>query len=301
MIQTESCFWYKPHRFAFMSIPYHRIVTPSNWELARLFMGGPAMLARFPSGLGAPSRESWLFACTNRNYDFCSLHQKARSQTRRGLEACSVEQVDFRYLAKWGHRLNVDTFERQGRSARSISESSWCRYCQAAGRFPAFEAWMAFVGGQPAALLVASLVEDCYSILQQSSSSAYLSQNPNNALTFTVTKLKVSRPEVAFVSYGLNSLEFTAGLEHYKLRMGFERRFFRERLFVNPALVPFLALGGRIVANRMAQKHPESDFWRKASALLQLNATEAACTYEADNVLEKNVTSSKRARTTSWV
>src|SRR5713226_5250640 len=106
VIETASCFWYNAYPFAYLSIPYHRPVTPSAGELVRLFLGGPSILVRYPGGADGDGRESWLFACADRDYDFASLHKKARNQTRRGLETCDIEQVDFDYLARRGHALN---------------------------------------------------------------------------------------------------------------------------------------------------------------------------------------------------
>jgi hypothetical protein len=119
--------------------------------------------------------------------------------------------------------------------------------------------------------LVGALIDDCFSILLQASASAYLDQCPNNALIFTVTKLKLSQQAVAKVSYGLNSIDYTPGLEHFKLRMGFTKSPLKERIVLNPMATPLLALGGRKIIGRVARKHPHSDLWRKASTILSQN------------------------------
>jgi hypothetical protein len=186
------------------------------------------------------------------------------------MEHCTVEQVDFGYLAEHGHTLNEETFQRQRRDPQTITEQQWHRYCEAASQIPDFEAWGAFVNGHLAAFMVTALVEDCLSILHQSSSTDYLRYYPNNALIFTVTKLKLSCPEVGYVSYGLKSLDDTAGLDHFKLRMGFELKPFKDCVVFNPVLRPFLTLGGRRIIEWIAHQRPESDLWRKASKALHL-------------------------------
>lgn len=270
IIKTESCYWYNPRPFFFMSLPYHRLMTPSPWELAHVLLKGPSVAVRFPTVLDGTGKGGGLFICSDRIYDLQSLHQKARNQTRRGLENCTVEQVSFDYLAEQGHVLNVKTFLRQGRDPQTITEQQWHRYCEAASHIPDFEAWGAFVGGRLVAFMVTALVEDCFSILHQNSTTEHLQHYPNNALVFTVTKLKLSSPEVRYVSYGLKSLDDTAGLDHFKLRMGFEIMPFKESIVFNPLLKPLLFLGGRKVIEWMARRHPESDLWRKASRVLQL-------------------------------
>jgi hypothetical protein len=114
--------------------------------------------------------------------------------------------------------------------------------------------------------MVTALVEDHFSILHQSSATDVLHSHPNNALTFTVTKLKMSCQKVACVSYGLKSPDDrTRGVDEFKLNMGFEVRPFGDTVALNPLLKPFL---WRKPVRWMARKHPESDFWRRVSGVL---------------------------------
>ncbi len=272
VIETQSCFWYSPKPLIFMSLPYHRLVTPSRRELAHVLLGGPAVAARFPSVLNGVGGQGGLFLCEGRTYDFSALHGKARNQTRRGLERCSVEQIDFGYLLTHGQALNVETLMRQGRDGRGMSEYQWRGYCRAADKIPGFEAWCAFVGGSLAAFMVTALVEDWLSILHQSAATQYLGYYPNNALVFTVTKRKLSCPEVGYVSYGLKSLDDTAGLDQFKLRMGFTLKPFKECFVFNPLLKPFLSSVGYHFIKWMARRRPESDLWRKATRVLRVAA-----------------------------
>lgn len=253
-----------------MSLPYHHLVTPSRRELARVLVGGPAVAVRYPTIRCGTGREGGLFICSDRNYDLHSLYQKARNQTRRGMERCTVEKLHFAYVAEYGHRLNVETFLRQGRDPQTITEQEWGRYCKAASENPDFEAWGALVRGHLAALIVTALVEDCFSILHQSSDTKLLKYYPNNALVFTVTQLKLSSPEAAYVSYGRKSLDDTSGLDHFKLRMGFELKPFKECIVLNPLLGPLLRVGGHRIIEWVARQNPSSDLWRKASRALRL-------------------------------
>jgi hypothetical protein len=196
-----------------------------------------------------------------------------RNYTRRGLENCSVERVDFGYLAQRGHQLNVESFERQGRDATTMTESEWYRYCEAASGIPGFEAWGAWVRGDLAAFVVAALVEDCSCMHHQSAATRYLPLFPNHALNFTVTREVLARPEVNSVCYGQDSL-VTPGIDTYKSRMGFERRLFGERIVLNPLLQPILSLGGRRIIEWAARRRPESRIWRKASLLLMQSRTQ---------------------------
>jgi len=267
VVETASCFWYNAQPFSFLSIPYHRDTDPASDELARVFFGGPALAARFfPADGSEPNRG--LFVCSERDYSLSSLDKKARNQTRRGLENCTVEEIHFDYLADHGQAINLDTSTRQGRSPQVINERQWRRYCQAAAALPDFEAWGAFVRGQLAAFMVTALVEDWLNILHQASATGALPFYPNNALTFTVTSLKLACPQVAGVSYGLKSLEDTSRLDHFKLQMGYRLKPRGDRVVLHPLLRPLVRLGGKRFIEGMAKRHPASDFWRKAACIL---------------------------------
>ncbi len=267
VIETTSCSWYNIRPLVFIALPFHRCISPSRGESLRVLMGGPSLAIRF---LNSGGTNGGLYVCTNRAYDLSALEKKARNQTRRGLESCKVEQLDFDYLAVHGARLNEETCRRQGRYQQAVSGRAWRRYCEAAKHVPGFEAWGALVDGDLAAFMVTALVEDHFSILHQSSATDRLRYYPNNALTFEVTKLKVSCPQVACVSYGLKSPDSrTRGLEEFKSSMGFELRRVGDCVVFNPLLKPFL---WRKPVQWMAAKYPESDFWRRVCGVLSVGS-----------------------------
>jgi hypothetical protein len=271
VIETKTCFWYSHRPLLYMSLPYYRAASPSASELARVLLGGPAVALRFPTNLDTGNRKVGIFLCSDRSYGFSSLQQRMRTYTRRGLENCTVEAVEFGYLAQHGHQLNLESFERQDRDATTMKEPQWHRYCEVAAAIPGFEAWGAWVGRRLAAFLVAALVEGCSYIHHQSSATEYLRFFPNHALTFSMTRLVLARPEVKSVCYGADSL-LTPGIDTYKSRMGFERLLFGERIALNPLLQPMLSLGGRRIIRWAARTYPDSQTWQRASLLLMRNA-----------------------------
>lgn len=272
VLETSQCHWYNAKPLLFMSIPYHRLITPGPGELAEVLLRGPAAALRFEGPETGVVGTGGVFVCGDRNYDVSTLHRKARNQTRRGLESCQVERVDFGYLAEHARELNVETLARQRRDPGAARDSLWRRYCAAAAEESDFEAWAAFVEGRLAAFMVAALVEDHFSILHQSSATAYLPHYPNNALVFSVTRLQLSRAEVGCVSYGLKSLDDTSGVDHFKLAMGFRLLPARETIVLNPLLKVALTFGGARAVGWMARRRPESDLWRKVSSVIQRTA-----------------------------
>jgi hypothetical protein len=271
VLETASCFWYEIGPLAWMYLPYHRLVRLSWQERARLFVVGPAALIRYLSPEAGTGRSGGVFLCGDRNYDLSSLEHKARNQTRRGLERCRIERVDFGFLARVGTELNFQTFQRQARPRDTMSESQWERYCAAAERFPDFVAWAAFCDGRLAAFAVTALVEDHYSILWQSSATELLAAYPNNTLTYTITSHALTQPRVKYVSYGLQSIESTPGLDRFKLSMGFRLLPAQDHMEFNPLLRIPLKLGCSRLVRWMARRRPECELWRKAALILGLD------------------------------
>jgi hypothetical protein len=267
VIETKSCFWYSHRPFLYMSLPYYRAVSPSQSELARVLLRGPSAALRFPTDLDKSPKQIGILVCSDRNYDLPSLHKKSRTATRRGLENCKVEQLDFAYLARHGHRLNQETFQRQRRSSESMTEAQWQRFCKAASELPDFEAWGAWVKGHLASFSVLASVEGWVFFQYGSSATEYLPYNPNNALTFVVTKSKLSDPRVVCLCYGAESA-LTVSLDEYKQRMGYQRKVFGDRIVLNPVLQPILSLGGRRIVHWLARKRPKSEMWQRVSFFL---------------------------------
>lgn len=263
VIETKSCFWYKPLQFAYLSIPYHRLVTPSRLECASVFVSGPSALLRYATFLNGNDANRWLYVCTDKNYGLQSMQSRTRNKTRRGLENCKIEQLDFSYLATAGQALNEQTARRHLRGdSREAMGKRWIRYCNAASRIRDFQAWGAFVEGKLASCMVTALVEDCFTFLHHSSADEYLKHYPSNALYFTIARMKLDCPEVNSLSLGVKSPGLSSGLDNFKLRMGFVRHPFHLQLVINPVLRPFLAMGGKTMINRIAEQSRQQSSWR---------------------------------------
>ena len=276
VVETESCFWYRVRPMVFLSLPHHRALRPKRGELASVFRKARCAMIRFPMlSSGLPSSNlvgAGVFVCAHPNYGLASLEAKARNQTRRGLERCTIEQVDFGYLARHGESLNAETRVRQGRHL-SVKPSQWARYCEAANRTAGFESWGAFVDGRLASFMVLALVEDHCTILHQASASAYLKFYPNNALVFSMTKRKLAAREVGCVSYGLKSIEMTEGLDRFKHNMGFRLRPMAERVLLHPLARRVWIDAARKAIQWMMHRRPGDDFLGKASASLSFAET----------------------------
>jgi hypothetical protein len=274
IIKTESCYWYNAQPGFYFYFPYHRLITPSRDELKRILLGERSIGVRYftpPTGVG---KSSYMVVCSDKNYDITSVdanyaRHQTRRQTQRGLENFEIKQLTFKELATLGNPLNFDTLVRQGRSPQVWSEQKWRLYCEAADGLDGFEAWGAFSGQTLASFMMAFQMEDHFTILHQSSATEFLRSYPNNALVFSVTKLKLAQPNVNTVSYGPQSLDAPESLDTFKFRMGFEQRPMKQTIVFNPLIKPFINGAFHKSIQYIANAKPQSDTFRKVEGLVR--------------------------------
>jgi len=220
--ESNGLFWCNIHRGVYSSFPFHCDVDAREVDVSSI-LGRDGLVARF----GCPVEqgvESFRIICDDPNYDFPTLRSRTRTQVRRGLEACRVEQVDFGLLRKHAITLNADTLIRQGRKVPSDLESYWTRYYENAARTEGAETWAAFVGDQMAAYLISFTLEDVASMLILRSSLKFLDAYPNNALVFRYLHERMRSGEIRQVCYGYESIQADLeSLDQFKTGMGFRK------------------------------------------------------------------------------
>jgi hypothetical protein len=270
IIKTDNCYWYNAQSGFFFYFPYHRLIKPNKEEFTQLFFKEHCIGVRFFTPMEGFGKESYLIVCSDKKYDITSVNADyARRQTRRGLERFEIRQLDFHSLALQGIQANYDTLIRQGRNPNIWNENRWRHYCSAAEGLDGFEAWGAFQENQLAAFIIAFQMEDHFTILHHSSVSEYLSQYPNNALVFYLTRLKLRLPEVNCVFYGPESLDAPPSLDEFKFRMGFAKRPMKQSIVFNPIFKPLVNGISHKLVRLISSSRPESDNWRKLLGIIQ--------------------------------
>ena len=270
VVKTASGYWYEPHLFCFQNIPYHQAINPNKRELRDLFFKHRAMLVRFNSMANEKTFPGYIWICDQKNYNFAHLETKTRNQTRRGLEHNQVTAIDFDFIMQKGWEFINDTAQRQGREADFATTEAWVRYCKAAAGNPDFEAWGAFIQGHLVSFLVGATIGDYYWILRQYSETAYLKHYPNNALIYTVTKSKLAEPTINKVSYGLDSVENTGGLNKFKQGMGFSRQEYHQKILINPMLKWMKSKLFKLVMRHVSNISARSNYLKKTNAIINL-------------------------------
>jgi hypothetical protein len=229
---TTTC-WYKAHPLFLMSLPYHSELSLAPGEMDEVFDANRSVLgARYFGRPSGPGRASFLIVCRDKEYDLPTLGHKARNQTRYGLCHCEVRPVNWQEAAR-AHDLQRETCIRQGRKPE-FTTRQWCRLCEAAASVPGFEAWGAFAKGGLAALALVSQCDEHASILYQYSRTALLSERPNNALVFMMTRELLARPGIEVVCYGPEPLEDLGNLNRFKFEMGYSPQPIRQLGIISP-------------------------------------------------------------------
>ncbi len=263
--------WYEGGRGFLISVPSHRVLSPSDDAFDELFAAGGVYGVRFPAPVDGVGKLSYQIVCDDRDFGLEKLSGNVRSKIRRGLKRCEVRPVSFDEIARLGRTADSDTMIRQGRQPKLTGEA-WDRYWQAAAETEGMEGWGAFVGDDLASFLVTVAFSDGpVEFLLARSRSDTLGSYPNNALIFRCTEEMLKRSSDAKVTFGLESLEPVGPLDQFKFSMGFRAQEVRQRVVFHPLLRRVLGSSQvrKLVYRWAAQRGPEGGFWRKATGLLR--------------------------------
>ena len=174
---------------------------------------------------GGAQIQAWI--CQDAQYDFNTLHVKARNQVRKAIKTgAAVERLGWDEAWRVLPNLIADTFERQGRSAaeqfrwrldelKCVDGKCW------QGKV---EIWVAKLpNGTVGSLILGLKDRSTYYILHQLSKTSELEWCPNNLLTFAVTQRALLEWGCKHVNYGVDGLDRGRldGLARFKQRMGY--------------------------------------------------------------------------------
>jgi hypothetical protein len=268
VISTSSTHWYDVRSRFYLNFPHHRLIDPDPGELSAVFRRWP-LGVRYFAPAASQGTASYALTCRDRDYDLPALSANTRSKTRRGLARCRVERLEPSWVQAHGRAVNEDTLRR----IQLRDPYPWEKYWNAAAQSDGVEVWGAFTNDQLASYLVAVRVERCCEILVARSSSESLRFYPNNALLFTVVRDMLGRSDVDEIFFGVESLEDYAGIDDFKLSMGFAKGPIRQRVVLHPLLRPALqnALVMKAVG-ALASWQPQDERWRKLRGIVALSA-----------------------------
>ena len=247
-VKTENCYWQRIHPVGYITAPEGFPVRVESTDIQQMLWKKGALLLRViePEHKIQTKHELWhRYECTE-PYDLGSLGQKARNQTRRGLENCEIRQISPEQLAEEGLPATVDTYKRHGDHIDKMSSDdilAWKRSLEVYSQYPDIRVYGAFVKDleyRLSAYLIVILVGECWYISIHRSTSESLPFYPNNALVFSVTQDLLVHTESSIVSYGIESIEKNPNLKRFKVNMGYQLQPVRQRILFHPIMRPIV-------------------------------------------------------------
>jgi len=266
--EEAGVYWFNVHSRIYMSFPFQTPVDPDSIQVRKV-LGRDGLVLRHTCPLGK-GRLSYRIAINEAGYDLQSLTGKARNQTRRGLERCRVQHLDFASFTRECVALNRDTLLRQGRAIPSGFDDYWQRYYGYAGQADGAQIWGAFFEGELAAYLISFEMEGVAHILILRSKAELLRHYPNNALLFSYMKSVLGSGSIREVSIGLESIQCGMdSLDRFKTNMGFQKVPVGQCIAFTPWLRPFVA--GRIgrVVRSLVEQHRGNERIDKMAGMLR--------------------------------
>jgi hypothetical protein len=259
VVQSRTGWWYDFYRGFYVSFPHHRQITPAPGELGRMFRGLTAGV-RYVAPPESPGRPSYAMMCADRAYDLACLSANTRSKVRRGLSRCRIERLDPAFVRARGRQAHDDTLQRIG----VRDPYPWDTYWRAVEQSDCVEVWGAVAGDELVGYLVGVLADRCFEIMVARSVTDALRYYPNNALVYAVVREILSRPGMASIWFGIESLEGAHRVDDFKLSMGFTKTPIRQRIVLHPLVRPAFRSALVLKAiGALADRNPENEVWRK--------------------------------------
>lgn len=271
VIQTPSTVWIDVRPLIFQSTPPFRLDPQIAQEADYVFHKTLALACRYfevnavlPSGVDE-KQEGTILYLLYPPYDLSCLHQKARNQTRRGLERVEVRREPLNeQIEDMAYRVYRDNVQRLGlfRTEKQI-RLRWQTWTRSLKSTDCAEFWGAWTGEELVAFSVVVWTPWGVEIVLQRSLASALRLYPNNALVYTIAQDVFARG-AALLSFGLQSFAGGRdGLHHFKVNMGFQAVPLVEHYTWHPIVRPlspllqprFLRRAYQILERIMRRRH----------------------------------------------
>jgi len=239
---TASGLWVEVRPFVFQATPPFNFDRNLHQESLQVFRQVGALVCRYFSTEGANSGavNGPFVYLLYPPYDLRSLQQKARNQTRRGLERVTIKREHFHEeLACLAYPIYKDNILRLGLTKREERVRAWWkRWVNALREGKCLEFWGAWHEGKLVAFSVVAWSPWGPEIVMLRSLASALRLYPNNALVYTIAQ-DVFRRGASLLSFGLSEFgNIHSGLHHFKVNMGFQPIRIIEQYRWHPALEP---------------------------------------------------------------
>lgn len=221
VLTTASTSWIMGEHRTALNVATLEDVFPTREEIRQVLSGGAAIV-RFPTR--ADLEPNCIeFVLKADKYDLTVIKQKARNQTRRGLERCQVRPALEQEILTRGLEINHLVLGRQSRSSQFlVVPERWERYVKTFLSLSDVRAFVACVDGKIAAYMLTWVVGEKIVLVHPFLDRQFQNAYPINALVYTAINDVRSQAGPLPVSYGFESIWRIEALDHFKTGMGFE-------------------------------------------------------------------------------
>jgi len=221
-VRTDDIYWLIKNGVA-ISLPTLADVYPRPKNINDLFAQGVKVIRFNTTGPWKPL--ACEFVLDKHPYTLDVIHQKARNQVRKGLERCVIKIPTESELMERIVEIARQTAERQGRKVSNDSSTYWQKYISKIYTMQDFYPYAAFVDGVMVAYVLVFAIEEKIVLYHPFMDREYSKHYPMNALIFTAINETRDRIGPLPVSYGFSSIWDIEALDHFKLGMGFEKKY----------------------------------------------------------------------------
>ena len=247
VIETPSSLWIDVRPSVFQIAPPFDFDHIQKDDANEVFKSKNVLVCRWFSARNGESNQdvgSTILYVAHPPYDLAHLEQKARNQTRRGLERVEVRKMALdETTERLAFSVYSDNVKRLGlmRSEEQI-KAKWRNWVNAITKSSCAEFWTAWHERSLVAFTVTVQTELGTELVMQRSAYSALALYPNNALVYTVTRDAFARGS-KLVSFGLSSFGGEKeGLHRFKINMNFKAVSLREHQLWHPWVRPLSGL-----------------------------------------------------------
>ncbi len=233
--------WVKHEKLSVIRFPEFNTSIPTEIEIKRVFKELKCLLISFIiTTENLDESNSILYECCDNNYDSKNLSKNVIRDIHIGQNHLTYGFVEWHEIFGLGLKAFADTRHRVGLSDGNAKNFE-IRFNEFSLN-PAHKAVAAKFDGEIVAFM-SLIVVDGFVIIQGSfSTDEHKKLCPNNVITDFVLNYFLKEQGYHNVCYGLSSIQDNAGnagLNNYKLRVGFKANHVRRMFLLHPFILPF--------------------------------------------------------------
>jgi hypothetical protein len=211
-------------------VNYGRMIVPigpinmdysiSEEQAHRLMKKVPgSLMVRYTHGYKASSCEEWYAVICDEFKDLGAFHKKHRWEIKKGLESCTIRQVDAGFIAEYGYDVYLSAFSRYQGVIKPIERNDFIKLIGTTKDFDdIYDYWGAFYKDKLIAYMVIAIYGDEEADISVGKfNPEYLQHRPSDALVYTVSQYYLQNESLPYLNAGLRNIYHKTTVQHYLL------------------------------------------------------------------------------------